>query len=201
MPRYGGVHLHIAVRAERLDAAHCGCSPRQAWRSAFAAGPRRQHGGQGKRRPCGNQRGDPGGKRSRVVPAVASRVHRRRCCWCGWGMWHSPVKDSGLPVVPVGTPKVQTGWTALFTAVCFGHIDALRELLDRGADIEAKDNVSIPGQADCCHSFTQCWYCRANAWQSGGVARKRCSRVGSGASWGGPFWPKACGSSVKGGSR
>ena len=35
----------------------------------------------------------------------------------------------------------QEGWTALVWAADEGHLDVVGLLLDRGADIEAKDNV------------------------------------------------------------
>ena len=40
--------------------------------------------------------------------------------------------------------KLQEGCTALIVAVCSGKVGAMALLLDRGADLEAKDKVSPP---------------------------------------------------------
>ena len=37
--------------------------------------------------------------------------------------------------------SLQIGWTSLLHAASHNHVDIVRALLERGADIEAKDNV------------------------------------------------------------
>ena len=43
---------------------------------------------------------------------------------------------------PLHETTAQSGQTPLMTAAERGHIESMRVLLDRGADLEAKDNVS-----------------------------------------------------------
>ncbi len=58
---------------------------------------------------------------------------------------------------------MQDGWTALIAAAHFGKVDAMRLLLDFGANIEAKDRVrrSCDGaaswQPEC--QFTMQFHC------------------------------------------
>ena len=45
---------------------------------------------------------------------------------------------------------LQDGYTALILAAWLGHVEAVALLLDRGADLEAKDNVSASGAPSTC---------------------------------------------------
>ena len=50
--------------------------------------------------------------------------------------------DEFVGVVTMRCSVPQNGATALIAAARSGHVDAMAVLLDRGADLEAKDNVS-----------------------------------------------------------
>ena len=45
---------------------------------------------------------------------------------------------------------LQNGYTALLWAAYSGKVEAMALLLDRGADLEAKDNVSASGAPSTC---------------------------------------------------
>ena len=48
-----------------------------------------------------------------------------------------------------GHAASQNGFTALVQAASGGHKDVVELLLDRGADLEAKDSVSAAGMSCC----------------------------------------------------
>ena len=57
------------------------------------------------------------------------------------------VVDSGCMFVLY---VLQRGYTALMWAVSRGDIDTVKHLIEKGADIHAKDNVSIYDVFACC---------------------------------------------------
>ncbi len=153
--------LGVAVRRLSL---HLGCSARQCGGHGAAAGPWRRPGDQGQRQPIGRATGmSPRWRRLRSRWGHLQCGAWSACCSGGGaGSAHREAAcagaGAGREVVAVdceAEADVGAGWRgwyscwalqdggnrALVMAIFSGNAEAIEMLLDRGADLEAKNNV------------------------------------------------------------